>query len=1112
MLSPFFSLAIRSERMLFRQPQSIYGLLIVLLLFSCDQEEKAFTPLDSSATNIEFENIPASYEDLNILYYIYYYNGAGVATGDLNNDGLEDIFFAANDRGKNRLYLNKGNLKFEDISVAAGIAGISDWCTGVTMADVNSDGFLDIYVCAVSNKHSLKGFNQLFINNQNNTFTESAERYGLNFSGYSTQSVFFDYDHDGDLDCYLLNQSDRPHQRIVDTSYRRRFDPNAGDRLYRNEMISGSRENSKGDIKFSDVSAQAGIYQSSLGYGLGLAVADVNNDGWEDIYIGNDFHENDYYYINNRNGTFSEGGAAVFGHYSRFSMGNDIADYNNDGNLDILTVDMLPDKEQILKTYGSDERADIYNFKIIKNGYQPQFSRNCLQRNNGNGSNFSDVALVSGVSATDWSWSPLMADFDNDGFKDIFISSGIVQRPVDLDYIRFVSALANERGTRITDNADASALEKMPEGSSYCFLFQGTDTGNFADKSADWGIAHKKGFFTGAAYSDLDNDGDLDIVVNPVRSKSFIYRNNSLGKNYLQLKFSGGASNWFGVGVKAYLFQPGKLQYQQLMLTRGFQSSSSPRLHFGLDTIAIDSLLIVWPDSAYQVLKNLSANKLLSIDKSSANGKFIKDDFFATGVESLSAVPSLIPGDGFKHNEDRFDDFSAQYLIPHSLSRRGPKLAVADINKDGLDDFYVCAPIGQAGQLFIQNAKGRFIESDTTVFSKESMCEDTDAIFTDVNGDGYDDLYVTSGGNVYKHNNPYLADRLYMNDGKGHFKKAESSLPSILTNKSCVAAGDIDGDKDIDLFVGTLAEPQSYGVPQTSFLLLNNGSGVFTAAGDQTIQLKDLGMVTSAAFSDLNSDGKLDLVVAGEWMPLTFFYNKNNTFSPVKQSESSGLWQCLFLTDVNSDGFTDVVAGNWGINSKLAAGKNGPLRLYVNDFDNNGTKDPVLTYTINGKEFTFLPKDELEQVLPVLKKKYLYYTDFAGKTVTEIFNVGPEDQGVLEVHDLASAIFMSDGKGKFARVNLPMDLQLTPIFCFARSGKTNSWFAGGNFYGVLPYEGQYDAASLVSFELVKSDINRAKVLDIKGEVRDMKWIRTAIDGDVLVVAKNNERLQFYKVP
>jgi enediyne biosynthesis protein E4 len=498
----------------------------VLLFSSCEKKSSLFTSLSASKTNVHFANNLEKRDLFSILYYLYYYNGGGVATGDINNDGLPDIYFTANSKGHNKLYLNKGNFQFEDITDKAGVAGTSDWCSGVTMADVNGDGLLDIYVSAVANHHGLQGRNELFINKGNGSFTESASQYGLDFSGFTTQTAFFDYDHDGDLDCYILNQSHQPNQNIVDTVNRRKFDKYSGDRLYRNDMNTPTG-------KFTDVSASAGIYQSSLGYGLGIAIADMNNDGWDDIYIGNDFHENDYYYINNGNGSFTESGSKVFNHYSRFSMGNDIADYNNDGQPDLVTVDMLPKDEKVLKTYGSDENADIYKLKIVRNGYQYQYSKNCLQRNNGNGASFSETALLSGISATDWSWCPLFADFDNDGSKDLFISSGIVKRPVDLDYVKFVSNLYMHKALNTSDKYDDMALEKMPDGSSHPFLFKGDGQSYFTDVSDDWGTGKMKGYYNGASYADLDNDGNLDLVINCIDAPAVILKNNAPRKKYI---------------------------------------------------------------------------------------------------------------------------------------------------------------------------------------------------------------------------------------------------------------------------------------------------------------------------------------------------------------------------------------------------------------------------------------------------------------------------------------------------------------------------------------------------------------------------------------------------
>ncbi len=1095
--------------------KNIFYWLILLTVFtlSCHRRsESLFTALPASETHIDFANKLEKKNLFNILYYLYYYNGGGVAIGDINNDGLPDIYFTANSKGNNKLYLNKGNYEFEDITDKAGVQGISDWCTGVTMADVNGDGLLDIYVCSVQGEHGLQGRNQLFINNGDGHFTESAEKYGLALSAYSTQAVFFDYDHDGDLDCFVLNQSHHPNQNIVDTSNRRKFDPNAGSRLYRNDLSTTG--------KFTDVTAEAGIYQSSLGYGLGISVADMNNDGWDDIYIGNDFHENDYYYINDGKGHFTESGADHFGHYSRFSMGNDIADYNNDAQPDVVTVDMLPPDEKTLKTYGSDENLQIYNYKILRNGFQNQVSRNCLQRNNGDGKSFSDVALMAGVSATDWSWTPLMADFDNDGNKDLFITSGIVKRPVDLDYVRFVSDLSARTNRDKSDEFDEMTIEKIPDGASHPFLFRNNGEGAFKDESLAWGTGQMKGYYNGAAYADLNNSGHLDLVMNCINAHAVVLKNNTLNKNFLSVSFQGEGMNRFGIGTKVYLWAHNKssgkqkLQYQELMLTRGFESSSDTRLHFGVDSMTTDSLLVVWPDQRFQVLKNPDSARILLFQKN-ASGHFQYHSFFPEKKTQLEDITKQV-NCPWRHKENDFNDFTYQYLIPHKESTRGPKIAVSDVNKDGLDDFFVCGARDQAGVLMIQQKNGSFISADTALFNRDAVCEDVDAVFFDANGDGYPDLYVVSGGNEAPRSPLALEDRLYLNDGKGHFKRAEKFVSQLYENKSCVAVADVDHDGDMDLFVGNLTSTtgMSYGYPQTSHLYENDGKGHFSIALN-VMPLDKIGVVTSASFTDLNGDGWPDLVVAGEWMPVKIFMNDHGKFTESDIPHSTGLWQTLYTTDLNGDGYPDILAGNWGHNSKLWAGKNGPLKLYVKDFDQNGAVEQVMCYTVNGQEYTFLAKDELEHAIPVLKKAYERYDEVAGKTVQYMFYDLFKDYLELKAETLSSSAFINDGKGHFVQRDLPDAWQEAPVFSFTSVpvDQGTAYLAAGNFYGVTPYEGRYDALypTIISTDKNGSFAPPASVLsEIKGEVRDAKWINTGGGRKILVIARNNDSLIFLK--
>ena len=1088
----------------------ICSFLLAILLVSCKQPGSLFANLSPGKTNISFENKLEKKHLFGILYYLYYYNGGGVAIGDINNDGLPDIYFTANSLGNNKLYLNKGNLNFEDITEKANVAGNADWCSGVTMADVNSDGLLDLYVSAVSGHHGLKGQNQLYINNGDQTFKESAAQYGLDFSGFSTQAAFFDYDHDGDLDCYLLNQSQKANENITDTSGRRKFDPKAGDRFYRNDMNGTAN-------RFTDISAQAGIYQSSLGYGLGIAVSDINNDGWDDIYVGNDFHENDYYYVNNGDGSFTESGAKYFDHYSRFSMGNDVADYNNDGQLDLVTVDMLPQDEKVLKTYGSDEHADIYKFKLVKNGYQYQYSKNCLQQNNGNGSSFSETALQSGVAATDWSWCPLLADFDNDGNKDLFISSGIVKRPLDLDYIRYAANLYVNKGMNKTDKYDDDALNKMPDGSSFPYLYKGDGTLNFTDVSHEWGTGKMKGYYNGAAYADLDNDGDLDLVINCIESPAVVLENKTKNKNYISLSFRGDSLNTFGIGAKAYIFHDNKMQYQELMLTRGFQSSSDTRLHFGLDSLAaIDSLLVVWPDQQYQLVKNPTINKSLVYEKKNASGLFDHKKWFPPKPSSLRDTTKALTT-GWKHLENDFDDFNVQYLIPHCQSTRGPKIATGDVNGDGLSDLYACGAKGQPGTLMIQQSNGKFAEVDAAMFKQDAACEDVDAVFFDANGDEKLDLYVVSGGNEVAGKQPVLLDRLYLNDGTGHFVKSVNALPALFENKSCVAVADIDKDGDQDIFVGNLANALAYGVPQSSWLLLNDGKANFSLAAKQRIDLEGIGMVTAGVFSDMNNDGWDDLIVTGEFMSVHLYLNNNGSFSGTALPATTGLWQTLYTEDVNDDGNMDILAGNWGWNNKFYSGKNGPLKMYVGDFDKNGTTDQLLAYTLNGKEYPFLAKDEVERPLPLLKKHYLQYADYAGVPMKDVFYGWIDHTTPMTAERLGSAIFFGNGKGGFTIKDLPAALQMAPVFSFSNAGQAageNRYIAAGNFFDVIPYEGRYDAQPLAMFTVGENNslhaVPNQNLSSVKGQFRDLKWINTVGDKSIMVAARNNDSLLFFE--
>jgi len=1091
----------------------------VLALGACGGEKVSpplFELLSPSATGVAFVNELPAKADFNVLNYLYYYNGGGVAAGDIDGDGLPDLYFTSN-LGPDRLYLNKGNYRFEDITERAGVADSVGWKTGVTMADVNGDGLLDIYVSGVDYL-TMHGRNVLYINNGDRTFTDRTKEFRLEHVGYSTQAVFFDYDGDGDLDMYLLNHSTHTERGVSSRPQRYPRHPRAGDRLFRND---GNR--------FVDVSEKAGIYGGVEGYGLGVVASDLNLDGCPDLFVANDFQENDFLYINNCDGTFTESIASAIGHTSRFSMGVDAADFNNDGKPDLMVVDMLPEREEILKTSANAESFNVYNLKL-KAGYWPQYARNTLQLNRGNG-RFSEIGYLAGVSATDWSWAPLFADLDNDGDKDLFVTNGIYRRPNDLDYINYISndAIQASLADSITEE-NLTLLGKMPQIPLAKYAYRNNGDLTFTNVADAWGLA-QPGFSNGAVYADLNNSGALDLVVNNVNAPASIYRNRAradTGNHYLTvvLRGSGGGSNTAGIGAKVMIRHGGRMQMVEQMPTRGFQSSVDPRLHFGLGpSTRIDSLIVVWPDHRFQVLTNVAGDRMLTLSQENASGKYAYQPSPTTPPLFEDVTSSV--GVDFKHRENAFFDYNREPLMPHLLSAEGPALAVGDVNGDGLDDMYVGGAKWQAGRLLIQSRDGRFRPSSESVFGADSLSEDVDATFFDANGDGHQDLYVVSGGNEFWGNQEALRDRLYINDGRGggNFQRARGALPDFFENGSCVTAGDFDGDGDLDLFVGARVVSRSYGATPKSHLLQNDGTGRFSDVTSQKSDaLSEAGMVSSAAWLDYDGDRQLDLIVVGEWMPVRVFRQQNGRFvdrtAEAGLSGTSGWWNTVLAVDLNKDGRKDLVLGNLGLNSYIRASRDEPARLYVHDFYQNGSVEQILTFYKHGVSYPLAGKDELVRLMPQLRSKYVAYSSFGASRIEDILPASELSKAkVLEARQFASSVAMNNGNGTFNLQPLPIEAQFAPIYAvladdYDGDGHTDLLVAG-NFHGVTPMRGRYDASHGLllrgngngRFEPVEMEESN---LVIEGQVRNMGLLRRADGSRMIVVARNDDRLQFLR--
>lgn len=1077
--------------------------LLFITLFACSEsgnENLLFKPISPETSHLNFTNELRESNNLSILYYLYFYNGGGVAIGDINNDGLQDVYFSGN-QIPNKLFLNKGNMEFEDITERAGVAGASDWNTGVSMADVNGDGYLDIYVCAVVGIHGFKGKNELFINNGDLTFIEEGNKYGLDFQNYGTMASFFDYDNDGDLDMYQLNHSVHTDNSYGPATIRNERTEKSGDKLLKNE-----------NGKFIDVSEEAGIYGGANGYGLGLATADFNNDGFTDLYISNDFHEDDYYYINNGDGTFTEQLKKRFSQVSRFSMGNDVGDINQDGFMDIISLDMLPEDERVLKSSMSDDPIYTHDLKIERLKYHPQYARNMLQLNRA-GEYFQEIALYSGVSATDWSWSPLLADYDLDGKQDLFVSTGISRRPNDHDYINYISSEEVERQFNASNKLDQKAINKMPSGKVKNYIFRGADHLKFIDQTGKW-MADQPNLSTGAAWADLDNDGDLDLVTNNLNEPAMVYRNNLQTKSgFLKVKFQFTPPNTFGVGTKVISWHKGEMQVKQLFTTKGFQSSSEPVIHFGYGEIdKIDSLLIIWPDNTYEKMYDVGVNQSLELKPGENPQKIDYLQLFPknqTWFEKLTTLKGL----EYLHRENRFIDFNQQKLIPYKISDRGPAVAVNDLDGNGSDDVFLGGAKSQGAKVFLQDGGG-FIEKYSETIAFDSLREDVSAIIADLNKDGRNDLFVVSAGGEFSEENEALRDRLYINDGND-FSKFD--FPSRLANGAVVKANDYNKDGHLDLFVGGGAVSNDFGKIPKSYLL-NNQGGAFEMVENRS--LENIGRVTDAIWTDFDGDSWVDLIVVGEWMTPKFFRNNEGVLSDhtneVLDQDLNGLYQAIVPYDINADGEMDYLLGNWGLNSKFIASEEHPLKMYHADFDENGRAETIVAYWKDGEYFPVAGLDELAGQMSFLKRKFTSYKDFAGQPINQIFD---KDQlgmaSLFTVNNLASGYLLKDG-AKFTFKSFEAPLQIAPITTFLKfdfnKDDMEEVLVAGNYFGLSPYHGRL--GSLAGNIITEGGTILEGVqlgLDFTQKaVRSLDIL--TIDGfQHLLVTYNNEKPEIYKL-